>query len=124
MWICQGSREIIPVPRRVKVQAGLQQEYRNSISLLSNQILHRDVPWIAAVHPVSFAVVHEWYKNYYPQPLAFNAVKYVRLDPELRAQRRREWNRPRWVPIVVLIVLLAVATIPAIRVAARHFREG
>ena len=97
---------------------------RQAIIHRMNQILHRDVPWIAAVHPVSFAVIHEWYKNYYPHPLAFNAVKYVRLDPELRAQRRREWNHPRWVPIVVLIVLLVVAAIPAIRVAARHFREA
>jgi ABC-type transport system substrate-binding protein len=89
-----------------------------------NHILHEDAPWIAAYHPVSYSLVHEWCRNAYPNPVAFNTLKYLRIDPELRARGRAKWNRPRWGPLVVFFAALALATVPALRAAVRHVREG
>ena len=31
-------------------------------------------------------------------------VRYYRIDPQQRAQRQGEWNRPVWWPLLVLVV--------------------
>ena len=89
-----------------------------------NRILHEDAPWIAAYHPVAFTLVHEWHKNAYPNPVAFNTLKFARLDTALRARRRRAWNAPRWGPVLAFALCLAVASLPAVWAAVRHVRES
>jgi ABC-type transport system substrate-binding protein len=89
-----------------------------------NRILQEDAPWIFGHHPVSFALVHDWHRNAYPHAVANNSMMYRRIDAELRAERRREWNRPRWIPVLVFLALLAAASVPAVRAAVRHVREA
>lgn len=89
-----------------------------------NRILQEDAPWFGCVHGVSYSLVHEWYKNAYPNVMAWNQLKYRRIDIEQRAQRRREWNSPRWHLPVILAAVLILGTLPAIRVAVRHLKEA
>ncbi len=45
--------------------------------------------------------------------MANNALKYRRIDPELRARLQARWNRPvRW-PLYVLGLLLLLMVLPA-----------
>lgn len=88
-----------------------------------NDILHEDAPWFGMVHPVSFTLVHEWYKNAWPNAMSWNQLKYHGLDARVRARRRREWNQPRWQPVAIFLAALLVLSVPAIRVALRHLRE-
>jgi ABC-type transport system substrate-binding protein len=62
-------------------------------------LVRHDVPWAAGFHPKQFSLYHAWYKNVKPNLMANNTLKYVKLDPTLRAASRRAWNRPRlgWV---------------------------
>jgi len=96
---------------------------RRAVIEKMNALFHRDAPWFGMVHPVFFTLVHEWYKNAWPNPMSRNQMKYHRLDARLRAKRRLEWNQPRWQPVVVFLGVLFALTIPAIRVAVRHLRE-
>ena len=89
-----------------------------------NRIYHQDAPWFGCVHGVSYSLLHEWYHNAYPNAMARHQLKYRRIDVQMRAERRREWNRPRWQPPALLIALLILGTIPAIRLAARHLKEA
>jgi len=89
-----------------------------------NRLYHRDAPWFGCAHGVGFSLVHAWYHNAYPNAMAGHQIKYRRLDVEQRAQRRREWNRPRWQPPAIFIALLLLGTLPAIRIAVRHLREA
>ena len=42
------------------------------------------------------------------------AAKYVDIDPSLRAQRRKEWNRPlRW-PAYALVLIGIVVIVPGV----------
>ncbi|MFQ5418688.1 MAG: ABC transporter substrate-binding protein, partial [Myxococcota bacterium] len=60
-------------------------------------ILERERPWIELFHRESYALYHEWMRNVKPAGLSLPSAKYVDLDPELRRDRRRQWNRPvRW----------------------------
>jgi len=89
-----------------------------------DRLLRRDAPWIFGYHDIAFNLVHEWYRNAYPHAMATNALKYRRIDPELRSGRRQEWNRPRWIPLLVVAVVLALAVVPAVWAAMRHLREA
>ena len=89
-----------------------------------NRIAQQDAPWIFGLHPVAYSLVHQWYGNSYPHAMKVNTLKYRKIDVSARADRRRAWNAPRWTPVLVVVALLAIASIPAIRAAVRHAREA
>jgi oligopeptide transport system substrate-binding protein len=88
-----------------------------------NRILQEDAPWFGCVHGMSYSLVHDWYKNGYPNVMAWGQLKYRRIDIDERAGRRREWNSPRWHVPAVFVAILILGTLPAIRVAVRHLKE-
>lgn len=87
---------------------------RQSIINKMLEVLRRDNPWLFGYHPVGFSLFHEWYKNVKPNLMANNALKYKRIDAELREQRRREWNKPIVKPLIVIIVVLVILILPGI----------
>jgi oligopeptide transport system substrate-binding protein len=87
-------------------------------------LLRQDSPWIWGYYPLDFDLYHDWDHNAYPNALAYNTAKYARLDSAARAAYRRKYNTPQWQPVAIFAAVLVVLTIPAVRVAARHFREA
>lgn len=83
-------------------------------------ILQRDAPWLWGLHPKSFSLFHGWYKNVKPNLMANNLLKYRRVDGDLRALKRAQWNQPRYWPLVILLILLILSFIPA---AAEFYRR-
>ena len=77
-------------------------------------VARRDAPWIWGFHPKQYSLNHAWYKNLKPNLMANNSLKYAKLDTRLRSEKRREWNRPIWWPLFVLLAVLAVALTPAV----------
>jgi ABC-type transport system substrate-binding protein len=88
------------------------------------RIAQEDAPWILDYHLVAYSLVHQWYGNAYPHAMNTNTVKYRKIDVGLRADRRREWNAPLWGPALGFLLVLVVASVPAIRAAFRHAREA
>ena len=43
-----------------------------------------------------------------------SSLKYYRIDPLLRAEKRQLWNQPKLWPLGLLIVLLIVIVMPVI----------
>jgi ABC-type transport system substrate-binding protein len=87
-------------------------------------ILRHDAPWVFGVHPKSFSLRHGWYRNYKPNLMANNGLKYLRIDAPLRAARRLEWNRPVYWPLPLAFVLLVALVAPAWRLYRRRLRSG
>ena len=92
------------------------------------EIARRDGPWLWGVYPKQFSLHHAWLHNAKPNLMARNTLKYRRVDPELRARLRAEWNRPvRW-PLALGALLLVGAVVPAWwsyrRQQRRPAREG
>jgi hypothetical protein len=48
---------------------------------------------------------------------------YFKVDPELRAAKIAEWNRPIWWPVVLIVLVLVAAVVPAFRSWKRRERE-
>lgn len=79
-----------------------------------NVILHNDAPWVFGLHPKSYTLGHRWLKNRKPNDVGNNILKYQRIDAVDRAAARREWNRPVFWPIGLVLAVLVAAVAPAI----------
>jgi ABC-type transport system substrate-binding protein len=86
------------------------------------EIARRDAPWLWGQHPKAFSLFHEWYGNAKPNLMARNSLKYKSIDPELRAGRQRQWNRPLVWPVVLVGVAVVLAVIPAFLTFRRRQR--
>ncbi len=86
------------------------------------RILHQDAPWVWGFHPKSFGLSHAWMKNGKPNQMANNGLKYQRIDAQLRAQKRAEWNQPVVWPFVLLLAGLALLVWLGIRAWQRSER--
>ncbi|MCG6969199.1 MAG: ABC transporter substrate-binding protein [Gammaproteobacteria bacterium] len=78
------------------------------------EIVRKDSPWVWGLHPKQFTLYHSWYHNVKPNLMANNTLKYKRIDPQKRAKLRRQWNQPVTWPIILTIVILVIAVIPAV----------
>jgi len=76
-------------------------------------IARKDGPWLWGFHPKVFSLQHEWLKNTKPADIANNTLKYKRVDPLMREQRRAEWNTAILWPVYLLLLLLAMVVAPA-----------
>jgi ABC-type transport system substrate-binding protein len=83
------------------------------------EVLRRDVPWVFGFFPKGFSLYHSWYHNVKPNLMANNTLKYKRIDPLLREQKRREWNQPVLKPILIVIAILILMILPGIFVYIR-----
>ncbi|TCK17801.1 ABC-type transport system substrate-binding protein [Thiogranum longum] len=83
-------------------------------------ILRRDAPWVFGFHPKQFVLYHDWYFNAKPNLMANNTLKYKRIDPVVREQKRREWNKPIVWPLGLMGLLLVLMVIPAVIGYRRH----
>jgi len=77
------------------------------------ELVRYDAPWLWGYHPVGFSLHHAWYKNAKPNLMANNTLKYKRINPELRKEKRAVWNKPIWWPIVVIFIAVIIVLLPA-----------
>ncbi len=77
-------------------------------------VARRDAPWLWGMHPKQFALYHSWYHNAKPNLMANNSLKYRRIDPAQRAQKRDEWNQPLFWPLWIMAVVFVLGTLPAV----------
>lgn len=84
------------------------------------EIARRDAPWVWGLHPKQFTLYHGWLRNAKPNLMANNTLKYLRIDPDLRAERRSEWNRPVLWPLGLFVVALGAVLVPAMLIYRRQ----
>jgi len=87
------------------------------------EIVQKDAVWSFGYFPTSAAAYHQWITNGKPTQIIRNHIGYLRLDPELRARKTAEWNRPIWWPVPLILLALVVGVIPAWFAWRRRERE-
>ena len=86
-------------------------------------ILRYDAPWLWGYHPKDYGLYHTWYRNIKPNKISYNNFKYFRVNPELREQKRQEWNQPVLWPIGWFLIICILGFIPAIRAFRSRERD-
>jgi dolichyl-phosphate-mannose--protein O-mannosyl transferase len=81
-------------------------------------MLQQDSPWCFGYFPWGGMAFQQWVHNGKPSIMIRDMAQYYRLDPELRARKQAEWNRPvRWP-----LALVAIALLVALWAARRSYR--
>jgi ABC-type transport system substrate-binding protein len=73
-----------------------------------------DAPWIWGLHPKQYSLRHSWLGNDKPNTMARNNLKYLKIDPQKRAEMRAAWNRPLLWPLALMFLVLVASAIPAV----------
>ena len=68
------------------------------------EIARYDSPWQFSYYPVSYGLFHSWFKNYKPNTMANNRLKFYSVDVTERENFREEHNKPK-----LLIVFIGLA---------------
>jgi peptide/nickel transport system substrate-binding protein len=77
-------------------------------------IIERERPWIELFHDETYVLSHPWVKNVKTFGLSYPVLKYIDLEPALRARLRKQWNRPvRW-PLWIGLLLVAAFVVPGV----------
>ena len=85
-------------------------------------IVRRDAPWLFGYYPKDFALYHAWYKNLKPSRLVNNRLKYNRIDANLRENQREQWNKAVFWPLLLVVLALGGAVLPAVRAYRRRLQ--
>jgi len=83
-------------------------------------LLREDAPWAWGYHPKTLVLSHQWNHPGKLNSIAQNSLKYIRLNPVLRAKLREEWNQPIFWPLGILLLVLAMSLVP---VAIQYVRK-
>ena len=77
------------------------------------KLAREDAPWVWGYHPKDYSLSHAWLKNAKPNNMARNGLKFLRIDVQQREQKRSEWNDPHVWPIVLIVLVLVLGSLPA-----------
>jgi len=87
------------------------------------KIVREDSPWIWGFHPKSYGLYHQWLHNTKPNFIANNTLKYKKIDPQLRAKLRQQWNKPITWPLWLLFAVVVLGILPGFIVHSRRRRS-
>ena len=87
------------------------------------RVIQHDAPVVWQYYPVSFSLVHQWYRNVKPHQMSSNTTRFRRVDPVKRVACQEAWNQPRYGIVLGVLGVMVAACIPgAIRVRQRERR--
>ncbi|MDE2077076.1 MAG: ABC transporter substrate-binding protein [Burkholderiales bacterium] len=69
-------------------------------------ILQEDAPWSFGYFPYASGAYQHWVHNGKPSIMVRDQAQYYRLDVKDRERSLKQWNRPNYWPIALLVVLV------------------
>jgi ABC-type transport system substrate-binding protein len=82
-----------------------------------NEIVETERPWIELFYPEDYVLFHGWMHNVRPAGLVsinFVAAKYWNIEPELRAEKRKQWNEPVLWPLYLVVLGVVLVVLPGV----------
>jgi hypothetical protein len=77
------------------------------------KIMQDDLPMMYGWSDEFAGAYHQWVFNGKPSNIIPDNLSYLRIDPELRMAKIKEWNQAVWWPLAVLPLLLLALAWPA-----------
>ena len=91
-----------------------KQYTRMEIIMKLKKMIEDECVVIPLYHTVNFNLYHSWLTCSKPHPQADSKFEYYQVDSKVRAQKRKEWNKPIIWPIFVLLIAGLLFVVPAI----------
>jgi len=88
------------------------------------KITQQDAPWSFGYFPYSSAAAQGWVYNSKPAVLIRDHGRYLRIDSEKRVKSLREWNQPVWWPVILAVIAVLAALLPARAMLRRRERTN
>lgn len=85
-------------------------------------MLVNDGVWIYNVHSGGYSMTYDWVHDDKPHGVAGDGLRYIRVDGARRAARQRAWNQPNYLPLIMTVLILGGASVPA--AATIHARRN
>jgi len=82
-----------------------------------------DCPWVYVRHNQALLLSQSWLRNRKLPTVDADLARYWSVDPEERRRRITEWNRPVLTPLLPLLGLLVLGSVPAVLVMRRRSRS-
>lgn len=76
------------------------------------EIARYDSPMIFGVHVEDIVLSHRWDYPTKPNVIAYNTLKYQKIDPVLRATLRTRWNKRILWPLLVIVLVFFILSLP------------
>lgn len=86
-------------------------------------LLRHDRPWIWGYFPQRYALNQAWVYPYKVHQVAYNTLKYMKIDPKLRAAQRMKWNSPVLWPIGIFVLIILVSFIPMLLLYRKRLNQ-
>ncbi|MFI4938082.1 MAG: ABC transporter substrate-binding protein [Candidatus Berkiellales bacterium] len=86
---------------------------RNELVKKMVAIVREDAPWIGGYFPELYTLRQQWVDPVKPNAMSRNTIKYIAIDPMVRAHWRDRWNVAIVWPLGVLGGILVLICIPA-----------
>ncbi|WP_257294336.1 hypothetical protein [Endozoicomonas sp. YOMI1] len=83
-------------------------------------IAQKDSPWIWGFNNKEYYLSNQWVYNTKRHGINQGTLKYLRVDPVLREQKQKEWNKPVVWPLMASIGLLFLLVVPGVRAYRRR----
>jgi oligopeptide transport system substrate-binding protein len=61
-----------------------------------SMILQQDGPVMFGLFPTTYVLSHSWVKDYEPNGMSLNLLKYSKREPDVRQAAQTAWNQPKW----------------------------
>ncbi len=112
--IINTSRYNNPEYDRLFLQMQNMEDSPERLALIQRmrQILDEDCATIYTFHDAYYVLNQGWTEHVLQHPVAFDLLKYYKVDPKLREQKQQEWNQPNYLFVLALAGLLTAAVIP------------
>jgi oligopeptide transport system substrate-binding protein len=86
-------------------------------------LIRQDAPWVFGFNPKSFGLYHSWFQNLKPNLMANNRLKYLKIEPSLRAEKRWQWNQAVFWPLALVGLAVLTLLVPAWLWYRRRLKE-
>jgi len=107
-----GSDEYDELFRKVRVLPPGPE--RDALVARMVELYRSDAVWLFAYYPKDIYLNNSWVYNTKRHGISKATLKYLRLDPDLRAQKQQEWNQPVTWPLFAAALLVLSLVLPGI----------
>jgi hypothetical protein len=95
---------------------------------IGHELFRRDAVWLYVYYPKDIYLNNAWVRNTKRHGISKATLKYIRIDPELRAEKQVQWNQPVtwpiWAGAIAVIGLFTPGVVAYRRRQNATAREG